>query len=81
MLKKFVFVKPFYNQSGECIPAGTEVEIVDNKIFMSYSTGGSQVPPSMYDSLKQFIEDEYAYEQKNGRPNYLHELPVPYNKA
>ena len=81
MLKKFVFVKPFYNQSGECIPAGTEIEIVDDKIFMSYSTGGSQVPPAMYESIKKFIEDEYAYERENGCPNYLHELPVTYNKA
>ena len=81
MIKRFVFVKPFYNQNGDSIPVGTQVDIIDDKIFMSYETGGSQVAPSMYESLKKFIEDEYNFEQKNRRPNYLHEVAVPYNKA
>ena len=81
MFKSFVFVKPFYNQSGESIPTGTQIDIVDDKIFMSYNTGGSQVAPAMYESLHKFIEDEYAYEQAHHKPNYLKEIPVPYNKA
>ena len=56
MIKRFVFVKPFYNQNGDSIPAGTQVDIIDDKIFMSYETGGSQVAPSMYESLKKLLK-------------------------
>lgn len=75
MLKRFKFVKPFYNQNGESIPVGTQVDIIDDKIWISGISGGSQIPPEMYDSFHKFIEDEYA------KPNYLKEIPVPYNKA
>ncbi len=74
--KRFVFVKDFSNVAGGIINAGTTIDIVGQNIFMESNTfGGQVIDPYMYESLHKFIEQEYA------RPNYLREVPVPYNKA
>lgn len=74
--KRFVFVKNFSNVAGGIINAGTTIDIVGENIFMESNTfGGQVIDPYMYESLHQFIEQEYAH------PNYLKEIPVPYNKA
>lgn len=74
--KRFVFVKDFSNVAGGIIPKGTTINIVGQNIFMDSNTfGGQIIDPMMYEMLHQFIEQEYK------RPNYLKEVPVPYNKA
>ena len=76
MMKRFVFIKDFTIGSGATINKGTTIDIVDQNIFMESNTfGGQVIDPYMYDSLHKFIEDEYRH------PNYLKEVPVPYNKA
>lgn len=82
MRKRFVFVKDFSNVAGGVINAGTTIDIVDQNIFMESNTfGGQVIDPYMYESLHKFIEDQANYEARFGRPDYLHEIPVPYNKA
>lgn len=74
--KRFKFIKDFSNVAGGIIPKGTIIDIIDNKIFMQSNTFGGQILESkMYDMIHTFIEQEY----KN--PNYLQEIPVPYNKC
>lgn len=74
--KRFVFTKDFSNVSGGIVNKGTVIDIVGDNIFMESNTfGGQVIDPYMYESLHRFIEDEYR------RPNYLKEVPVPYNKA
>lgn len=74
--KRFVFTKDFSNVSGGIINKGTVIDIVGENIFMESNTfGGQVIDPYMYESLHRFIEDEYK------KPNYLKEVPVPYNKA
>lgn len=76
MRKRFIFVKDFVNGAGEKIKRGTVIDIMDNNILMESNTfGGQVVDPYLYESLHKFIEDEYR------KPNYLKEVPVPYNKA
>lgn len=76
MMKRFVFTKDFVNNTGATINKGTTIDIVDQNIFMESNTfGGQVIDPYMYESLHRFIEDEYR------NPNYLKEIPVPYNKA
>lgn len=76
MMKRFVFTKDFVNNAGATINKGTTIDIVDQNIFMESNTfGGQVIDPYMYESLHRFIEDEYR------KPNYLKEIPVPYNKA
>ena len=74
--KRFVFTKDFDNGVGGVIEKGTTIDIVGQNIFMENKTMGGQVlDPYFYESLHDFIEQEYAH------PNYLREIPVPYNKA
>jgi hypothetical protein len=47
----------------------------------SNTFGGQVIDPYMYESLHKFIEDQYQYEKRTGHPDYLREVPVPYNKA
>lgn len=76
MRKRFVFIKDFTIGAGATINKGTTIDIVDQNIFMESNTfGGQVIDPYMYESLHRFIEDEYR------KPNYLKEIPVPYNKA
>ena len=76
MRKRFVFTKDFTNNAGGTINKGTTIDIIDQNIFMESNTfGGQIIDPYMYESLHKFIEDEYR------TPNYLKEIPVPYNKA
>jgi hypothetical protein len=80
--KRFVFVKDFSNVAGGIINKGTTIDIVGQNIFMESNTfGGQVIDPYMYESLHKFIEDQANYEARFGRPDYLHEIPVPYNKA
>ncbi len=80
--KRFVFVKDFSNVAGGIINAGTTIDIVGQNIFMESNTfGGQVIDPYMYESLHKFIEDQANYEARFGRPDYLKEIPVPYNKV
>ena len=80
--KRFVFVKNFSNVAGGIINAGTTIDIVGENIFMESNTfGGQVIDPYMYESLHKFIEDQYQYEKRTGHPDYLKEVPVPYNKV
>lgn len=75
MRKRFVFVKDFTNGAGEKIKRGTVIDIMDNNILMESNTfGGQVIDPVLYNNLHDFIEEEYMH------PNYLKEVPVPYNK-
>lgn len=74
--KRFKFVKDFSNVAGGIIPKGTTIDIVGQNIFMQSRTfGGQIIDPTMYEMLHTFIEQEYHH------PNFLIEIPVPYNKA
>lgn len=76
MRKRFVFTKDFTNSAGATIKKDTVIDIIGQNIFMESNTyGGQVIDPYMYESLHQFIEDEYRH------PNYLREVPVPYNKV
>lgn len=80
--KRFVFVKDFSNVAGGVINKGTTIDIVGPNIFMESNTfGGQVIDPYMCDMLQKFIEQQYAYEKRTGYPDFLHEIPVPYNKA
>lgn len=74
--KRFKFVKDFANGIGGIIPKGTVINIIGQNIYMEHNTQGGQIlDAQMYEMLHKFIEQEYRH------PNYLEEIPVPYNKC
>lgn len=68
--RRFVFVK-------ECngIPKGSQLDLVEGRIYLQTGVNGGQVPPTMYNGLMELIKIE------DNKHMYLREVPIPYNKA
>lgn len=70
LYKRFKVVKEIVDK-GEKIPIGSEITIMDDRIYFN----GGQIMPGVYDLFRQIIEREMT------RPNFLREIPIPYNKC
>lgn len=68
--KRFKFVKPFSCPLGE-IDAGHELTVLSGQI---YYDGGLMVQ-----QYRDFFQDFICAEME--KPNYLREVPIPYNKV
>lgn len=69
--KKFVFVKDFNKSETEKIPSGSELLVLNDKIYFN----GGMITPANYFLFNSLIEKEMEH------PNYLREVPIPYNKV
>lgn len=77
MRKRFKFIKDCQLSNGSLIKMGCIIDIIGQYIFMYDNTtqGGQILDTYMYNLLHDFIEREVK------QPNYLQEIPVPYNKC
>lgn len=75
MHRRFVFKKDCGTGSA-VIPSGSEMEIVGERIFMSYGTNGGQIlDPRMHSRLMEFVMDDKMVAE------YLTEQPLKPNKV
>lgn len=71
--RRFRFIKPYTNKDGDTLPEGAELTILNDTIY--YNDG--MVTPVYYHMLRRLIDNCI-----NGKePNYLKEVPIPYNKV
>lgn len=68
--KRFKFVKPFTCEYGT-LPADSELTILKEAIYFN----GGMVNPLFYNFFRDLINQEVK------KPNYLREVPIPYNKV
>ena len=68
--KRFRFVKPYKTFDGT-IPVGAELTVMNTTIYYN----GGMLQPSFYNEFKELILREMK------KPNYLKQVPIPYNKA
>lgn len=70
MYKKFIIKKDILDK-GDVVPAGGEILIMDDHIYYN----GFMIAPGSYLFFRDLIDKEIEKE------NYLHEVPIPYNKC
>lgn len=77
MRKRFKFLKDCPLSTGAVIQKDTIIDIIGINIFVydKLGQGGQVIDPRSYDTLFKFIEDEVR------TPNFLKEVPIPYNKC
>lgn len=68
--KRWRLVKPFTCEYGT-LPVDSEITILKEAIYFN----GGMVNPLFYDFFRDFINKEVK------EPNYLREVPIPYNKV
>ena len=68
--KRWRLVKPFTCEYGT-LPVGSEITILKEAIYFN----GGMVNPLFYNFFRDFINHEVK------EPNYLKEVPIPYNKV
>ena len=69
--KRYRFVKEYKKSETEKIPVGSEVTIMNGRVYFN---GGMTTP-----LFTKFFLDLIELEKKNS--NYLKEVPIPYNKV
>ena len=72
--RRFVFVKDFVLNEDAVCKKGTQIDLVEGRVFMQSLQGGGQLFGYMHENVLKLIERE---DQEH---NYLREVPVPYNK-
>lgn len=70
MYRRFLIKKDIVD-NGDTVKAGGELDMIDEHIYYN----GYQIAPGSYDFFRRLIKKEEKKE------NYLHEVPVPYNKC
>lgn len=68
--KRFKFVKPFTCAFGT-LPIDSEITILKQAIYFN----GGMIQPQYYELFRDLINKEVK------EPNYLREVPIPYNKV
>lgn len=71
--RRFRFIKPYIKSETERIPEGSELTIMENRIYFE----GGMITPAYYYLMLQLIKD---YDEGK-EPKYLKEVPIPYNKV
>lgn len=69
--KRYRFVKEYVKSENEKIPVGSEITFMNGRIFFN---GGMTTPLF----TKLFLD---LIEEEKKSPNYLKEVPIPYNKV
>lgn len=68
--KKYRFIKEFSISNTEKIPVNSELYLYNDRLYFN----GGMVSPAYYNILLKLIEMEKV------KPNFLKEVPIPYNK-
>jgi hypothetical protein len=77
MRKRLKFLKDCPLSTGAIIQKDTIIDIIGTNIFIydKLGQGGQVLDSRTYNTLFDFIEDEVR------KPNFLKEIPIPYNKC
>ena len=73
--RRFIFVKDYVINEDAVCPKGTQIDLVEGRLFMQSLHSGGQLFGYMHENVMKMIKIEEEH------PNYLREVPVPYNKA
>lgn len=69
--RRYRFVKEYIKSKNEKIPVNSEITVMNGRVFFN---GGMTTP-----LFTKFFLDLIEVEKKN--PNFLKEVPIPYNKV